>query len=143
METYKIENGALIEVPAYEYHSRGKNWLAVIKLDPSQPGGINRIFLEKAKGDYLYMVSNLSQYDPVEFGADYYSSGGKKHPARIYGVVMSINSQELTFEKCSTPREAILLSQQKQQYIDKEALLKEKEQLEKRLTEINKLLEEK
>lgn len=31
----KIELGALTNVPAYEYHHRGKNWLAKIFRDPS------------------------------------------------------------------------------------------------------------
>ena len=31
----KIEKNAMIDVPVYESHNRGKNWMAVISLDPA------------------------------------------------------------------------------------------------------------
>jgi hypothetical protein len=107
MKTFKIENGALVDVPIFEEHKRGKNWMAVIAYDPRKPGGLQRSFLERARGKYYYMVKGLNIGDAVEFGADYYTTSRKRHTNRVYAAVVALTSTELTLELCSTSSEAI------------------------------------
>ena len=87
-----IEDGALIEVPRnmWESHKRGKNWMATITVNPASPGGLDRDFVSKAKGDSYYLLPTLSPGDAIEFGADYYSGGGRKNSNRWYGYVVRI-----------------------------------------------------
>lgn len=106
VKRFKIESGALIEVPVYENHHRGKNWLAKIQKDPKSPGGLNREFMETAKGNYYYFVEGLVVGDIIEFGADYYSAGGRKNPNRMYGIVKSLTDSELEVELYSDSEEA-------------------------------------
>lgn len=83
----RVEDGCLANVPCYDNHSRSKNWLAVISVSPTSPGGLGRDFQEKCKGDLYYQASGLIAGTPIEFGADSYSSRGRKSPTRWYGVV--------------------------------------------------------
>ena len=107
LEIHNIELGALTSAPVYEAHARGKNWMAVVSSDPTSPGGLDRDFLDKAKGKYYYMVKGmLAPGDIVEFGADYYSSGGKKHPCRKYAKVVEITEDTLTLDVYDTFWEA-------------------------------------
>lgn len=87
-QAYRIEEGCLARVPVYESHSRGKNWLAVISSNPKAPGGLDREFAAKCKGDLYYDAAGLVAGTAVEFGADYYSGGGRKNPKRWYGCVV-------------------------------------------------------
>jgi hypothetical protein len=105
--TYSIELGALTQVPAWESHRRGKNWLAKIKKDPTGPGGLGRVFLPKAKGEYFYMINDLKVGDPIEFGADYYSSSNRATRCRKYFVVREITTEKMVCEKFETASEAI------------------------------------
>ncbi|MCX7910007.1 MAG: hypothetical protein N2505_00275 [Endomicrobia bacterium] len=89
----EIENGAFITVPVYESHKRGKNWFARIEKNPRSPSGLDREFASHARGEYYYIVPNWNVGDVVEFGADYYTSGGRKHPYREYGVIIEINKE--------------------------------------------------
>lgn len=41
--TYRVEAGALVDVPVWEGHLRGKNWLAVIERDPLCPRSQARV----------------------------------------------------------------------------------------------------
>jgi hypothetical protein len=82
-----VVNSALLEAPVFEQHYRGQNWLAIIRIDPNSPGGLSRKWLPKANGGG-YIVTDLEVLDAVEFGADYKTSLGKKHPKRWYGVVV-------------------------------------------------------
>ena len=107
-----IENGALINVPIYCSHKRGKNWLAVITENPTAPAGLERSFQEKAGGKYYYMVSGINSGDVVEFGADYYSGSNRKVPHRAYGVVADITDEYLELVITDTPREAFLLTKE-------------------------------
>jgi hypothetical protein len=107
MRSFKIENGALVEVPIFEEHKRGRNWMAVITADPRKPGGLERRFLKRAGGKYFYMVEGLKVGDAIEFGADYWTSSGRRNTNRVYAAVVSITSTELVLELLSTPDEAI------------------------------------
>ena len=109
METrrYEVENGAMTEVTCWESHSRGKNWAAVIEADPTAPGGLRRIFLKKAHGNYFYLIDGLAPGQAVEFGADYYSSSGRKNARRVYGVVTAVGPDFVEIAQFGTSREAL------------------------------------
>jgi len=104
----EIENGALEEVPAncWESHRRGKNWLAIIIPNPGSPGGLERVFVRKAHGSAYYLIEGINVGDAIEFGADYYSGGGRKNPIRWYGVVTRLTPTMLVVAKCATGKAA-------------------------------------
>lgn len=77
-----VEHGALCSVPVYEEHKRGKNWMAIISVNPASPGGIDREFVARARGQYYYHVDAALVGKPVEFGADYYTARGSAGGAR-------------------------------------------------------------
>jgi len=66
-----VANGALLEVPVFEKHHRGTNWLAVIDIDGTAPSGLSRQFIDRGKGECFYLIEQVKLFDPVEFGADY------------------------------------------------------------------------
>jgi len=107
-EAYKIKNGILIETPVYCIHSRGKNWLARIALNPKAPGGLDREFCEKTKGQGRYILpADLRLGDAIEFGADYYTGSGKRNPNRWYGVIVRIENTFIVLRQASDGIEAI------------------------------------
>lgn len=110
--TLKVEDGALTQVPVYETHRRGKNWLAVIAPDPKSPGGLKRTFVERAKGSYYYMADTLKPGDPVEFGADYYTGSGHKQVCRWYGVVVDVRPDAVVLEHMPGPKSAFARSRE-------------------------------
>lgn len=105
-----IEDGALTNVPAgcWESHKRGKNWLATIAADPTAPGGLARRFWDRAKGDSFYIVAGeVAAGDAVEFGADYYSGGGRPSRKRWYGHVVRVSGEAMVVHEASTAKAAI------------------------------------
>lgn len=88
-------NGSLLETPIWEDHYRGKNWLAVIDVDGTCPGGLSRRWLPYGKGESRYLIEQLGLFDAVEFGADYQTSMGRQKPKRFYGVVMAITETSI------------------------------------------------
>ena len=103
----KIEDGAMVEAPIYEAHSRGKNWMATIEADPAAPGGLAREFIRNGRGRYLYIVGPEVVGKAVEIAADYTSSGGKRHPKRWYGVVRNVTDREIVIDRHETSEQAI------------------------------------
>jgi hypothetical protein len=89
---YRVEDGALTGVPCWEKHSRGKNWMATISVNPSSPGGLERDFCEKARGSSYYILPTFFPGDAIEFGADYYSGRGRKNSKRWYGYVVDLRA---------------------------------------------------
>lgn len=110
----EIELGALKDAPVYEGHSRGRNWFAKIRKDPSAPAGLGRDFAKKAHGDeyYYFLPDNFIVGTAVEFGADYYTGGGNKRPERWYGVIIERTDEKIVLEECGTARQAINLGQE-------------------------------
>jgi len=107
----KVEQGALMEVPVWEDHKRGRNWFAVITLDPRAPNGIGRSFIPRAHGEYYYLVTEkLKTGVAVEFGADYYTASGKLNPRRWYGVIVERTPEYLELVACKDAREACTLA---------------------------------
>lgn len=112
MATFAVAYGALTQVPVYESHKRGKNWMAVIAPDPRSPGGLARTFLPHARGEYYYLIEALKPGDVVEFGADYYTSSGRKSAARWYGVVRNVTEDKVEIEQAPTATQAFKLQRE-------------------------------
>ena len=103
-----VEENALTSVPygCWKSHNRAKNWLATIAVDPSKPGGFDRVFHAKARGDYYYLIDRLNVGDAIEFGADYYSGSGRKSPTRWYGIVIRKTNTMLVVKQTTTGKAA-------------------------------------
>lgn len=112
---FAVENGAMTEVPVFEEHSRGKNWLAIIEISPTAPGGLERDFQPKAHGDYYYMVEDVEVGEAVEFGADYYSGRGRKTSNRWHGVVTAVGADFIEMMECDSGRDACKAAEDYQQ----------------------------
>lgn len=110
IQVFQVEQGALIEVPIHEHHN-GRNWLAVIVSDPRQPGGLHREFIQRARGRFRYLVHDLPELAPVEFGADRVKArarkGNQKDARRWYGVVLAVASDHVTCWSCFNETEAM------------------------------------
>lgn len=107
---FLVANGALLEAPVFETHIRGQNWMALIDVDASSPGGLGRRFLNRGRGECLYDVEQVGLFDPVEFGADYTTSVGNKKRLRWYGVVVGKTEGALNIEQCESGAKAVLRS---------------------------------
>lgn len=127
----RIANGALLEAPVYEGHRRGKNWLAIIDVDGTAPGGLSRRFLPTARGECLYMVEQMGLFDPVEFAGDYITGVGTKKPNRWYGVVIAKTDDFIDVEEAPSGAQAVLLAKAKRTdpRAQKAAIAAERDQL--------------
>lgn len=103
-----LANGALLEAPVYENHYRGSNWLALIDIDPSSPGGLDRRFVNRGRGECLYDTAQIGLFDTLEFAADYTTSVGNKKRSRWYGVVTTKTDDFLQVEEAVTGAKAVL-----------------------------------
>jgi hypothetical protein len=112
MATYKftLANGALLTAPIYENHRRGSNWLAVIDIDATMPGGLERRFMTRGKGECICLVEQIGLFDAVEFAADYTTGAGNKQRNRWYGVVTAKTDDFLQIEQCDSGAKAVLRS---------------------------------
>lgn len=134
----------LMEVPVWEASERGKNWMAMIRLDATAPNGLAREWLPRGRGDIFYTISDLRKMTAVEFGADCHTGNGKKFVKRFYGVVSEIKPNELVLEEFDTAalacmvaatrtslameeyskRQAVLRAEWEQAYLEKKPLNK-------------------
>lgn len=109
----EFSSGALTEVPIWEPHKRGTNWMAKIVVDPNSPGGLSRTFAEKAKGDSYYLLTPLLTGQAIEFGADYSSASGNKTRKRWFGYVVRVDDEgedssgRLVLHQCGTGKQAV------------------------------------
>lgn len=110
--SYPVANNVLLEAPIYEKHHRGSNWMAIIDLDPGLPGGLARRFLNRGKGECLYLIEQVGLFAPLEFGADYTTSYGNKQRDRWYGIVVGKTDSKLILEKCASGAKAVLRSKE-------------------------------
>jgi hypothetical protein len=114
----RVELNALAEVPIWESHKRGTNWLARIHKNPKAPGGLDREFADKARGDYYYMwPEDWKRGDVLEFAADYITGSRKRHRNRRYMVVKAIRLDEdgngyVEVVSCSSKTEAFKVAEE-------------------------------
>jgi hypothetical protein len=108
-----VANGALLEVPVFEAHHRGTNYMAVIDVDGTCPGGLSRKWIDRGKGECFYLIEQLQLFDSVEFAADYTTGMGKRHRKRWYGVVTAKTEDYILAEECKSGVKAVLLSKAK------------------------------
>lgn len=106
----RIVAGGISEAPMWETHKRGKNWAAIIGADPRMPGGLSRRFLDRGRGDFLYMLGDLSLFDAVEFAGDYVSWGGDVTQNRWFGVVITKTEDALELRRCKRGLDAVVLA---------------------------------
>jgi hypothetical protein len=139
-----VANGALLEVPVFEKHQRGKNWMAVIDIDGTCPGGLSRKFIDRGRGECFYLIEQVTLFDSIEFGADYITSMGKKWNKRWFGVVVAKTDDYLLAEQCTSGKNAVLLSKAKRTdpHALADALSREREVLMKRAEELNDAIEQ-
>ena len=132
-------NGALLDAPVYDTGPRRSNYLAVIDIDPTMPGGLAREFAEKGRGDCLYMAEKLILFAAVEFAADYTTYSGVKHRDRWYGVITAKTDDYLLVERCTSGVKAVLRAKEaRTSTADRvRALLAEKEMLISRAATIS------
>jgi hypothetical protein len=119
IENYRIELSALKDAPVYEHRRHGKNWLAVISLSDTAPGGIAREFIPGASGGYLYFVKGLMPGQAVEFGADYCQTPTRRYKNRAYGVIQSISVGRLVLLRTENAAAAIALAESLAKETDK------------------------
>lgn len=105
----KVEEEALTQVPSgmWDARTRGKNWMAIIGISPSSPGGLSRDFIERGKGDYYYILPEFSPGQAIEFGADYYTGSGKKVSNRWHGFVVRQESDALVLRRVGDGKTAV------------------------------------
>jgi hypothetical protein len=117
LRSYAVELGALVEVPGYESHKRGTNWMASVRPDPRSPGGLARDFWERGRGRYYYMVpAGLTPGDVLECGHDYTTGGGNRHRSREYGVVIEVTPERLILALFPRAIEAFALSREDREH---------------------------
>lgn len=104
----RVDSGGILDVPVWEKHERGKNWLARIQSNPEAPGGLAREFARFGRGDFYFLVEPwMVRGTPVEFGADYYTGTGRKNPKRSYGVLEEVTPAKIVYRECNTARGAL------------------------------------
>jgi len=111
-------NNALLSVPVWE-ERRAKNWLAVIDVDGTKPGGLDRRFLPAARGDCYYIIEQLNVFDPVEFGADRMAWSGNQVKNRWYGVVVEKAATYVLVEPVESGAQAVLVARERKAGVPK------------------------
>jgi hypothetical protein len=103
-----VANGALLQAPIFETHLRGTNWMAVIDVDATSPGGLSRRFMNRGRGECLYDIEQVGLFDAIEFGADYTTSVGRRNRIRWWGVVVGKTDGQLILEESKTGALAVV-----------------------------------
>ena len=111
-------NDALLAVPVWQ-PKRGTNWLAVINIDGTMPGGLSRRWMPRARGECYYLVTQLALFDAVEFGADRIAWSGNKVANRWYGVVIEMTDDYILVEKTSSGAQAVLTAKERRAGVPK------------------------
>lgn len=107
-------NNVLLSVPVWDTsRNRAKNWLAVVDVDGTKPGGLSRRWMPRARGVGSYMVEQLNLFDPVEFGADRVALSGNLVQNRWYGVVVEKTGSHLLVEPVGSGAAAVIISRER------------------------------
>lgn len=131
-------NGALLAAPIYDKGPRRSNYVAIIDIDPSMPGGLSRTFCEKGRGECLYVTEKMDLFDALEFASDYTTWAGNKHRERWYGVIIAKTEDYLLVEKCASGARAVLRAKEARVSVQDKvrALAEERERLIARAADI-------
>lgn len=103
-----VANNALLQVPIHCEHRRASNWMAVINVDGTAPGGLSRRWVPRGKGECYYLIEQLAVFDAVEFAADYTAYSGNKKPERWYGVILAATESTMVIEQCDSGAMAVV-----------------------------------
>lgn len=134
---FRVEQGALLEVPVYLSHKEAKNWMAVIWKNPRAPGGLDRRFCPRAYGEeFYYLLDGVKPGTPVEFAADTFTGSGRRVRDRWYGVVIEMEPDSITIERYKTAAKAINAAAKFTAPGELERLRKERDKLLARLEKI-------
>lgn len=100
-----IRNGCVDqeELGGYESHRRGKNWVATVVADKSQPGGLSRDFWAKASGSWRHLPADIKAGDVLEIAHEYTTGGGRCDKSRNYIKVVAVTESGLHFDDCGKP----------------------------------------
>ena len=110
----RVANGALLDIPVHEKSKRGKNWMAVIDIDPTMPGGLARRWINRGRGDCYYVIDQLALFDAVEIAADFTNyNGSKTFPTRWFGVVVARTDDYIIVEEFKRGVDAVLAAKEK------------------------------
>lgn len=97
----KIVGGGLASLPVitgltlWSSAENAVTWMAVVKPNARAPGGMDRRFLAKARGDGMYyIVDSLKVGDVVEFACDRIW-GDERRRRRLYMKVDTISESEM------------------------------------------------
>lgn len=103
IETFEFVEDGIIENPVYDSHKRAKNWAAV--LEGRNSVNLELIFL-KTRGKKVDATS-LQVGQAIEFGGDYISGGGRRHPDRVQYVIEDISEKHIVMKQYPTRAQAM------------------------------------
>lgn len=104
-----VMNRGLLEVPLWDDERRTKKWAAVVKVDPTAPGGFDRKWFPYGRGPIRYLVpSFLEPGMVVEFAADRVRFAGHRDEVRWHGYVMEVTDAYLVLQPCKDALSAVL-----------------------------------
>ncbi|MBN9054543.1 MAG: hypothetical protein J0H80_12375 [Rhizobiales bacterium] len=107
MTTIELD-GRSVENPAYCNHRRGRNWAAIMR--GRNAANCERAFL-KAVGEVVDLEP-VQPGDVLEFGGDYVTGGGRRHPDRRWWHVQDITDDTMTYEPHETLAKALRSARQ-------------------------------
>jgi len=109
-KSLRVVNRGLLDVLIHCSHRRAKNWVAIVAVDPVMPGGLSRVFFDRAraKGPAKYIVpERLEVGNVLEFGADYVQGTGKVEPNRVFAMVTLVTADHIEVKPYKTYEEAL------------------------------------
>jgi len=107
MKTIELD-GRSIENPAYCNHRRGRNWGAIVR--GKNAANCERTFL-RAVGEVVDLEA-VQVGDVLEFGGDYVTGSGRRHPDRRWWHVQDITDDTMAFEAHETLAKALRSARQ-------------------------------
>lgn len=95
------------DLGSYESHRRGKNWVAIVAPDRSQPGGLSRVFLDRPRQEYV--AADFEEGDILEIASDYTKASGKKSYNREYVLICQIAADTILAADVPKPSKRAML----------------------------------
>jgi len=107
MTTIELD-GRSVENPAYCNHRRGRNWGAIVR--GKNAANCERTFL-RVVGEVVDLEA-VQAGDVLEFGGDYISGSGRRHPDRRWWHVQDITDDTMTYMRHETLAKALRSARQ-------------------------------